>query len=62
MEAGGFDYTRANQKAVKVIRHEDGQARSYTVNLKLEMQGKRGKPFPLKPSDIIFVPEKFTWF
>src|ERR1035438_1253022 len=37
MEAGGFDYTKANQKAVKVIRHEDGQAQSYTVNLKLEM-------------------------
>lgn len=62
MEAGGFDYTKANQKAVKVIRHEEGQAKSYTVNLKLEMQGKQGKPFPLKPSDIIFVPEKFTWF
>ena len=62
MEAGGPDYDKANLKAVKVIRHEDGQAKSYTVNLKLEMQGKPGVPFPLKPSDIIYVPEKFSWF
>jgi polysaccharide export outer membrane protein len=62
MEAGGPDYDKANLKAVKVIRHEDGQAKSYTVNLKLEMQGKPCEPFPLKPSDIIFVPEKFAWF
>lgn len=62
MEAGGFDYSKANQKAVKVIRHENGQAKSYTVNLKLEMQGKSGGVFPLKPSDIVFVPESFTWF
>jgi polysaccharide export outer membrane protein len=62
MEAGGPDYDKANLKAVKVIRHEDGQSKSYTVNLKLEMQGKPCAPFPLKPSDIIFVPEKFAWF
>jgi polysaccharide export outer membrane protein len=62
MEAGGPDYDKANLKAVKVIRHEAGQAKSYTVNLKLEMQGKPSAPFPLKPSDIIFVPEKFAWF
>ncbi len=62
MEAGGPDYDKANLKAVKVIRHEDGQSKSYTVNLKLEMQGKPCAPFALKPSDIIFVPEKFAWF
>jgi polysaccharide export outer membrane protein len=62
MEAGGPDYDKANLKAVKIIRHEDGQSKSYTVNLKLEMQGKPCAPFPLKPSDIIFVPERFSWF
>lgn len=62
MEAGGFDYARANQKSVKVIRHENGQTRSYTVNLKLEMQGKSGGTFPLKASDVVYVPESFTWF
>lgn len=62
MEAGGFDYQKANQTSVKVIRHENGQTRSFPVNLKLEMQGKPGGSFALKPSDIVFVPESFTWF
>jgi len=62
MEAGGFDYAKADQKAVKVIRHENGRASSYTVNLKLEMQGRPGGNFSLKPADIVFVPESFTWF
>lgn len=62
MEAGGFDYTKANTAAVKVIRHEGGQVKYYTLNLKLALQGKPSAPFYLKPSDIIFVPEKFTWF
>src|SRR5262245_38718952 len=33
MEAGGFDYAKANLKAVKVIRQEEGQAKHYTLDL-----------------------------
>ena len=62
MEAGGFDYTKANLKAVVVVRHEEGRVKSYTLNLKLVLQGKQSEPFYLKPSDIIYVPEKFAWF
>jgi polysaccharide export outer membrane protein len=62
MEAGGFDYTKANLKAVRVIRHENGAAQSYTLNLKLVLDGKDKKLFYLKPSDIIYVPEKFELF
>ncbi len=62
MEAGGFDYTKANLKDVEVIRQEGGQAKNYNLNLKLEMEGKSSEPFYLKPSDIIYVPEKFSWF
>jgi polysaccharide export outer membrane protein len=62
MEAGGFDYTKANLKAVRVIRHENGETRSYTLNLKLVLDGKDKKLFYLKPSDIVYVPEKFSWF
>jgi len=40
MEAGGFDYTKANLKAVRVIRHEGDQAVNYTLNLKLVREGK----------------------
>jgi polysaccharide export outer membrane protein len=31
MEAGGFDHTRANMKAVRVIRNEDGVIKNYYV-------------------------------
>jgi len=62
MEAGGFDYTKANLKAVRVIRHEGDRAVNYTLNLKLVLEGKEGKQFYLQPSDIVFVPERFSWF
>lgn len=62
MEAGGFDYTRANLKAVVVIRPDKDGTTTYTLNLKKLMQGGQEKPFYLKPSDIVRVPEKFTWF
>jgi polysaccharide export outer membrane protein len=62
MGAGGFDYTKANLKAVRVIRRENGTSESYTVNLKIVMQGKDNDPFYLKPDDIVYVPERFSWF
>ena len=62
MEAGGFDYTKANLKAVRVIRHEGDRAVNYTLNLKLVLEGKASKQFYLQPSDIVFVPERFSWF
>jgi protein involved in polysaccharide export with SLBB domain len=62
MEAGGFDYARANLKAVVVIRKEAGGTRNYIVNLKDVIDGKTGEPFYLKPGDIVFVQEKFNWF
>jgi len=62
MEAGGFDYAKANLKAVVVIRQEGDHARRFTLNLKQVMEGKAGAPFYVKPGDTIYVPEKFTWF
>jgi len=62
MEAGGFDYAKANLKGVRVIRREEGGSKSYTLNLKTVLNGKEGKPFYLKPSDIVYVPERFSWF
>jgi hypothetical protein len=35
---------------------------NYTLNLKLVLQGRQGTPFYLKPADIVYVPEKFSWF
>jgi polysaccharide export outer membrane protein len=62
MEAGGFDYTRANLKKVRIIRYVQGEPQYFTLNLKNIMEGKENQPFPLKPSDILYVPERFTWF
>jgi polysaccharide export outer membrane protein len=62
MEAGGFDYTKANQKAVTIIRHENGHVDHFKVNLKKALQGKETEPFSLKPGDIVYVPERFAWF
>ena len=62
MEAGGFDFTTANMKAVKIIRHENGAVKNFTVDLKLALSGKNSTPFYLKPDDIIYVPERFSLF
>jgi polysaccharide export outer membrane protein len=62
MESGGFDLTRANMKKVTVIRQFEGQTVSYNIDLKKAFKGAAAEPFYLKPSDIIYVPEKFTWF
>jgi polysaccharide export outer membrane protein len=62
MEAGGPDYTKANLKNVSVIRQEGNQTKNYLLNLKRVMDGKVSQPFYMKPADIIFVPEKFSWF
>jgi polysaccharide biosynthesis/export protein len=61
MEAG-VDYTKANLKAVAVTRLENGHSTHYKLNLKQVLHGDSGEAFTLKPSDIVFVPERFTWF
>ena len=62
MEAGGFDYEKANMTDVVVIREEGGQTKRYTVNLKDVFDGKKSEPFYLKPFDVVYVPKKFEWF
>ncbi len=62
MEAGGFDNTKANLKAVKVIRYTQGRTERFNLNLKDVLNGTSNERFEVKPSDIIFVPERFSWF
>lgn len=63
MEAGGFDYAKANLKEVAVIRQEDsGRTRRFTFNLKNVLEGKQTEPFYLHTSDVVFVPERFALF
>ncbi|MGZ4965383.1 MAG: polysaccharide biosynthesis/export family protein [Limisphaerales bacterium] len=62
MECGGPDYVRANLKEVTVIRQENGRSKNYRLNLREILDGKRSETFYLKPSDIIYVRERFNWF
>jgi polysaccharide export outer membrane protein len=62
MEAGGFDYTKANLKSVRVLRTNNGRTDQYTLNLKRVLSGQEGQQFQLKPADIVYVPERFNLF
>ena len=62
MEAGGFDYSRANLRNVHIIRRENDSSQSYVVNLKAVLNGDDKNDFYLQPNDIVYVPEKFSWF
>jgi polysaccharide export outer membrane protein len=62
MEAGGFDRTKADMRAVVVTRQEGNQYKNYTVDLKAVLDGKQTEPFYLKPADVVYVPELFSWF
>ena len=62
MEAGGFDNAKANMTAVVVIRQVGGTTKNYTLDLKQVLEGKKVETFYLRRSDIVHVPEKFTWF
>lgn len=61
MEAGGFDYAKANLSKVTVLRQEDGRIKSTTVNMKKMMNVPDTESFYLKPYDIIYVKEKIPW-
>lgn len=60
MEAGGFEFSKANLKKVKVIRENPPE--NFTLDFKGFLDGHHTESFFLKPYDIIYVPEKFSWF
>jgi polysaccharide export outer membrane protein len=62
MEAGGFDFNKANLKAVTILRQTDGRVINYKLNLQEALKGPKSDPFYVKPADILYVPEKFSWF
>jgi len=63
MEAGGFDFTKANTKEVTVLREDsEGKVMTFKLNMKAILEGKPATPFYMKPSDVIFVREKISWF
>jgi len=58
MEAGGFDNAKANMRRVVVLRNEEGQLKRYVLDLKRVLDGRSKQLFYLRPSDIVYVPEK----
>jgi len=64
MEAGGFDTAKANMSGVVVLRQGQGSEgnKSFTLDLKQVLEGKKFETFYLRRYDIVNVPEKFTWF
>ena len=62
MEAGGFDYARANLRNVHVVRRQKDSSQSYILNLKAVLNGDEQNDFFMQPGDVVYVPEKFAWF
>ena len=58
MEAGGFDNAKANMRRVVVLRNEEGQLKRYVLDIKSVLDGRSKQLFYLRPSDIVYVPEK----
>ncbi len=59
----GIDFQRANLKAIHIVRKApNGQTENFKLNVKDAFYGNPSQIFVLKPYDIIYVPERFTWF
>jgi polysaccharide export outer membrane protein len=61
MEAGGFDLEFAKLNGVVVIRHSKSGREEFLLDLGGVLEGKGGKPFYLKPNDIVHVPQRKPW-
>ena len=62
LEAGGVDFSRANLKGVIITRKIKGQTEHFKVDVQSMMSGQSNDTFDLRPNDILFVREKFSWF
>jgi polysaccharide biosynthesis/export protein len=61
----GVDPARSNLKSIRVIRTDaSGHTEKYKINLYgvLHKKGEQMPAFALKPNDIIFVPERFSFY
>ena len=62
MESGGPDYSRANLKGVLITRKIKGRMEHFKINVQGVLKGQSTEAFDLRPNDIVYVPEKFSWF
>ena len=56
MQAGGFDYRRAEVSNVVIIRHKDGKRYGCALDFTAALSGTEYRPFFLEPQDIVYVP------
>jgi polysaccharide export outer membrane protein len=63
VEAGGAIEGRADLRRVKIVRQqENGTTQTYEVNLRDSLKGETGQQFYLRPSDVVYVPERFSFY
>ena len=62
LEAGGVDFSRANLKGVIITRKTNGRTEHFKVDVQKMITGQSDETFNLRPNDILFVREKFSWF
>lgn len=62
MEAGGFDPTRANPRSVVIVRTVEQKTQHTRLDLKAALEGRQTEPFYLRSNDIVYVPERFSFF
>lgn len=62
MEAGGFDFQKANTRQVRIVRTDGDQNQTFTVDMQDVLDGKPTKPFYLRANDTVYVPPKFQLF
>lgn len=63
VEAGGFSEGRADMRHVKVVRkQDDGSTRTFVLDLRAALKGAPGEPFHLRPADVVYVPERFSFY
>lgn len=59
----GIDMDKGNLKRVTVIREAaDGKTQKYQLDLLDTLRGHTAEPFVLQPYDIIYVPEKMSFY
>ena len=57
--AGGFS-KEANVNGTRILRVEDGEEKTIPIRVKdITEKGEKDKDIPLKPNDVVFVPESF---
>jgi len=58
----GIDLAKSNLKKVRIMRQTNGRTEFFMLDLKKPFHGKQTDSFDLMPGDIIYVPERFSWF